>query len=239
MFSATAARNAELTATVDALPPFLAQLRTSLRAAGASLALAKPSLDALRPAVPLVRPALSELLALSGPAVSLLHRAPALVHDATVALPAIAALNRALRPGFDALLPATLQLTPVIGFVDIYRRELVQAMANLAATMEASAPAATPSGSASYLRAMSMFGNESWFGESVREPTNRDNTYFAPGELVNLARGGLLAASCENAANASQSHAGFGNVPCRLQPGFGWSGLTRYFPHVTAAPAPK
>jgi virulence factor Mce-like protein len=239
VLSATAARNTALTATVNALPPFLVVLRTSLHALGDSLSLAKPSLDALRPAAPMLAPALRDVIALSGPAVGLLHRAPTLLHDAILALPAIAGLNRALRPGFHALLPAILQLTPVIGFIGLYNRELVMAMSNLAASMEGTAPAATPSGSAGYLRSLSVVGNESHFGESVREPTNRDNTYFAPGELAYIARGGLLAASCANAGNASQSHLGFGNVPCRVQPGFGWAGLTRYFPHVTAAAAPK
>lgn len=239
VLSTTAARNHELTATVNALPPFLAELRNSLRGLGTTLALAKPSLDALRPAVPLVRPTLSELIALSKPAIQLLHRAPTLVHDAIVALPAITRLDRALHPAFHALEPAILQLTPVISFVGLYRRELTMAMADLAATMEATAPAATPSGAASYLRAISIFGNESSFGESVREPATRTNTYFAPGELANIAHGGLLAASCANTGNPSQSNFGFGNVPCRVQPGFGWAGLTRYFPHVTAAAAPR
>ena len=112
------------------------------------------------------------------------------------------------------------------------------AMADRAATMEATAPAETPGGSASYLRSLSIFGNESSFGESVREPTTRSNTYFAPGELANLGRG-LLAATCEDTGDQSQSHFGFGNVPCRVQPGFKWDGLTRYFPHVTAATAPR
>ena len=127
----------------------------------------------------------------------------------------------------------------MISFIDLYHRELVTAMANLAATMEATAPAATPGGSASYLRSIAVVGNETPFGESVREPTNRNNAYFAPGELVNIARGGLLAATCANTSDPSQSHLGFGNVPCRVQPGFGWGGLTRYFPHVTAARTPK
>jgi phospholipid/cholesterol/gamma-HCH transport system substrate-binding protein len=239
VLSATAERNSELTATVNALPPFLARLRSSLRGLGTTLALAKPSLDALRPAIPLARPALSELVTLTGPAIRLLHEAPTLLHDAIVALPAITSLDRALHPAFNALLPAVLQLTPVISYVGLYHQELTMAMADLAATMEATAPAATPSGSASYLRSLSIFGNESPYGESVREPTNRANTYFAPGELTNLARGGLEAASCANTGNPSQSHFGFGNVPCRVQPGFGWAGLTRYFPHVTAAAAPK
>lgn len=239
VFSATAARNTALTATVSALPPFLIQLRAALRALGASLALAKPSLETLVPAAPLLRPTLSDMIALSAPAVALLHQAPGLVRDSIVALPAMTALNRALHPAFHALLPAVLQLTPVVGFIGTYQRELVTAMANLAATMEATAPAATASGSAGYVRSLSVLGNESLFGESVREPANRDNAYFAPGELANIARGGLLAASCANTSDPSQSQLGFGNVPCRVQPGFAWGGLTRYFPHVTAAAAPK
>ncbi|HTX31135.1 MAG TPA: MlaD family protein [Solirubrobacteraceae bacterium] len=239
VLSATAARNAELTATVNALPPFLIQLRSSLRGLGTTLALAKPSLDALRPTAPLVRPALSELIALTGPATALLHKAPTLIHDAILALPAISNLDNALHPAFHALLPAVLQLTPVISFVGLYHQELTMAMADLAASMEGTAPAETPSGSASYLRSLSIVGDESSFGESVREPSTRSNTYFAPGELENLAQGGLEAATCENTGNPSQSHFGFGNVPCRVQPGFAWGGLTRYFPHVTAAAPPR
>jgi hypothetical protein len=130
------------------------------------------------------------------------------------------------------------QITPIISFIGTYRTELVTAMANLSASLEAQAPAKTNGwpdrpGSASYLRAISVVGNESIFGQSVREPTNRDNTNYAPGELAHL-RGGLLSASCANVHNASQSHLGFQNVPCRVQPGFRWNRLVRYFPHVTA-----
>jgi hypothetical protein len=107
-------------------------------------------------------------------------------------------------------------------------------MANLAASLEARAPANVPGGSTSYLRSLAIVGNESFFGQSVREPTNRSNTYFSPGELAYVARGGLLSATCANTGNASQSAFGFKNVPCRVQPGFRWAGLTRYFPHVTA-----
>ncbi len=43
-------------------------------------------------------------------------------------------------------------------------------------------PGFTPSGSAPYLRSLAVIGNETPFGQSIREPTNRSNTYFAPGE---------------------------------------------------------
>ena len=123
----------------------------------------------------------------------------------------------------------------MINFIGLYQTELTTAMANLAASLEATAPAAgVPGGSASYLRSLAIVGNESLFGQSVRGPNNRSNTYFAPGELSNMNQGGLEAATCANTGNKSPSPITFKNVPCKVQPGYGWSGLTRYYPHVTA-----
>jgi len=80
-------------------------------------------------------------------------------------------------------------------------------------------------------------GSESVFGQSVRAPTNRNNTYPAPGEQANIASGGLLSGSCANINNASQVPVQFGNVACRLQPQFPWGpGIgTSYYPRVRAA----
>jgi ABC-type transporter Mla subunit MlaD len=233
VFSATTARDAALSATIDAMPPFLSRLRATLGTVNVTLADAKPTLDAFRPAAPLLAPALSETIALSGPTIALLHEAPSLLDASAKALPAATRFTRAFRPAMDALLPAVREVVPVISFIGLYHRELVTAMANLAADLEATAPASTNTGTAHYLRSMSGLGNESIFGQSVREPTSRANAYFAPGELAYVGRGGLLSASCANTQNASQSPFGFANVPCRVQPGFRWSGITRYFPHVT------
>ena len=242
VFSATAHRNAALRATLDRLPPFLAGLRVTLNEAGHTLSVAGPSVSSLQRSAPLLRPALSDVISLSGPALVLLHQAPRLLHDALRALPAIAAFNNAFHPALDALLPAVRQITPVISFIGLYRQELVTAMANLAASLEAQAPAQTngypdPPGSASYLRAISVVGNETPFGQSIREPTNRDNPYFSPGELNRLASG-LESASCANTGNVSQSGLPFKNVPCRVQPGFSWNHLVRYFPRLTAGSKP-
>jgi virulence factor Mce-like protein len=239
VLSATAARNTSLAATIDALPPYLSQLRATLGTLSGTLAIAKPSLQALVPVAPLLTPALSDVVTLSGPATALLHQTPALLSALEIALPSITRFTRAFHPAVDALLPAVREVAPVISFIGTYSRELVTAMANLAAAQEATSPAATSSGSASYLRAVSMIGNESVFGQSVREPTNRANTYFAPGELANVARGGLLSANCANIHNVSQVPVRFGNVPCRVQPPLHWSGISRYYPHVTRAPLPR
>jgi virulence factor Mce-like protein len=240
VLSSTAARNAALSATVDALPPFLGRLQTTLRTLNTTLGLAKPSLDALAPVAPLVTPALKGLIGLSGPAVSLLHQAPSLIDAADSALPAIGRFSRAFKPAVDALLPAARELAPTISFVAQYRQELTTAMANLAATLQATSSAHTATGSASYLRAMSMISNESPYGQSVREPSNRDNTYFAPGELVNVGRGGLLSVDCSNTQNTAQVPLLGHNVQCRQQPGFDWGNGTAagYFPRVTRAPLP-
>jgi hypothetical protein len=239
VFSATAARNRDLAATVDALSPFLGGLRSTLRATETTLRVAQPSVSALLPVAPLLRPVLSDVIALAPSAVSLLHAVPRLVHDALKALPAVTSFSKAFHPALDVLVPALKQLAPVIDFIGLYHREIVAAMGNLAANLEASAPAQTTGwpdrpGSASYLRALSAIGNESVFGQSIREPTTRSNAYFSPGELAFLSRGGLLAASCSNVGNVSQSKIGLKNVPCRVEPGFTWSHLVRYFPHVTA-----
>jgi phospholipid/cholesterol/gamma-HCH transport system substrate-binding protein len=234
VFSATAQRNSALAATVDALPPFLAQLRATLGTVNTTLGVAKPSLDALLPAAPKLQPALSDLIALSGPTIDLLHRAPRLVHDSIVALPYITRFNTAFHPALDALVPALKQISPMIDFVGLYQRELVTAMSNLAAGLQATAPAVTSTGSAGYQRSLAIIGNETPFGQSIREPTNRSNSYFAPGELAYIGKGGLLSANCDNTTNQSQSGFGFPTVPCRPQPGFRWNGLARYFPHVTA-----
>jgi phospholipid/cholesterol/gamma-HCH transport system substrate-binding protein len=237
---ATAARDAVLSRTIDALPPFLSQLRATLHGLGITVNDARPTLTALAPVAPLLTPALRDMIRLSGPAVKLLHAAPGLILDADRALPAIQRFSVAFKPTVDALLPASRQLAPIISFVALYRRELVTTMADLAATLEAKAPANTPSGSASYLRAISMLGDESVYGQTVREPSNRHNAYFSPGELANVARGGLLSSDCANVHNQPQIPNPSPNVPCRVQPPFKWGHgvLTDYFPHVRQAALP-
>lgn len=247
VFSATAARDAKLTATVNGLPPFLAQLRITLGTLNTTLGIARPTLAALRPAAPLLRPALAEAIALSGPAVKLLHQAPGLLDAATAALPSITRFSKAFKPAVDVLLPAAREVVPIINFIAIYSRELTTAMANLGADLEGTAvanttayTAGTPAGQAHYLRSVVPINNESVFGQSVREPTNRHNGYYSPGEQANLASG-LLASDCNNTGDPSQVPLplGSGNVACRVQPGFPIGDLTQYYPHLKRSRLPK
>ncbi len=200
VLSATAARNLQLTRTVDSLPPFLAQLRRTLLTLNGTLGIARPTLAALMPVAPLLRPALSEVVALSGPAVKLLHETPTLLADSDKALPAIGAFTAAFNRTVGPLLAAARQVVPIINFIQLYPREVTAGMSNLAAFLNARAPAGGGV-TRQYLRAMFALNNESLFGQTQRPGSNRHNAYISPGELAYVGKGGLLSSDCNNIGN--------------------------------------
>jgi hypothetical protein len=85
---------------------------------------------------------------------------------------------------------------------------------------------------------MITIGSDSTYGQTTRSPGERSNTYFAPGELTGVGKGGLLSSSCANTSNKAEFALGTSNVPCRLQPQFPWGhGVAKsYYPHVTKVP---
>jgi virulence factor Mce-like protein len=241
VLSATAARDVALTRTVDGLPPFMAQLRATLKTLNGTLGIAAPTLAVIRQGAPYVRPALSELVTLSGPAVALLRQAPKLLRDANRSLPSISSFTVAFNAVLAPLLAAAQQVVPVINLISAHSDETTAAFANLPASLEASAPASN--GNTRYLRASLTLNNEALFGQSQRPSTNRHNPYVAPGELANVARGGLESSDCNNINNTTFQGAlplGSGNVTCRLQPKYPWpsnatSAGPSYYPRVTQA----
>jgi phospholipid/cholesterol/gamma-HCH transport system substrate-binding protein len=246
VLSATAARDTQLTDTVDALPPFLTQLRSTLGTLNTTLGLANPTLTQLLPVGSLLKPALSDVLRLAGPAIRLLHQAPGLVNAADGALPSITTFADAFRPAVKAILPATEDIVPIITLLSQYKNELVGAMANVAAATEATAPADTtqviggvPAGTAHYGRVLPPLNSEMFFGQSERPPSNRHNAYIAPGGWTGWATG-LPASDCNNLHDTNQVPVLTGNnIPCVASKGFTFDGLTQYYPHVTAAQPPK
>jgi phospholipid/cholesterol/gamma-HCH transport system substrate-binding protein len=243
VLSATAQEDSALTTTVNDLPAFLAELRTTLTTLNTTLGLAKPSLGALEPVAPLLQPALKDLVALSGPTVTLLRQAPAVLRDAKTALPAIQSFMTQFKPAVDAILPAAQQVAPVINIIADYRDELEAGMTNLAAILQGESPANTtsdadgiPIGEAKYIRSDLTVGSDSIYGQSVRSPGERTNSYLTPGSLNDLATG-LGAANCSNTSNVAEFPVADGNVPCKLATTFPWGHgvATSYYPHVLKA----
>ena len=239
VFSATAARNAALVQTVDRLPPFMTQLRTTLETLNGTLGLAKPVLAATKVGAPFVEPALSNLVALTGPALSLLHQAPHLIEVTNKALPEISRFTVAFNGVLDPLLAAAQQVVPVINYVQLYPKEITAAFANLPAILNGRAPASN--GLTRYIRSALTINNEGLFGQAERPASNRHNPYISPGGLANIGQGGLLSSDCNNVHNNNAiSLLSPGNVPCRIQPAFPWPSNAAtngpsFFPHLTAA----
>lgn len=244
VFAATAARHLQLTQTINLLPPFLTQLRTTLGTLNTTLGIAKPTLAVLRPVARLLPPALNDLIQLSGPAIKLLGQAPELLRLASNALPAITRFTKAFDPAVRAILPAAEEVIPVINFIGKYSDDLATSMISLAGVFQAVAPATTttntmgtPAGMAHYARVLPPIGNEIVFGQPTREPTNRHNGYFSPLEQTRLATG-LTAGDCNNTGNTSFLPLPFTNVPCVPQPAYPWGSAApttpnSYYPHLT------
>ena len=83
-----------------------------------------------------------------------------------------------------------------------------------------------------------MFSSQLLFGQTIKPASLRQNAYHLPGALAEIANGGLLASSCANIHDVGLPTIG-GAPPCKLQPGWKFQGIVRYYPHVEPAPAPK
>jgi phospholipid/cholesterol/gamma-HCH transport system substrate-binding protein len=235
--SATASRDAALTDTVRALAPLTGTLRTTSAAITHTAGIAGPLLHDLKPVVPLLAPALESIRTLTPQIEAVLGDLDVALPVAAKALPATAHLVKGLRPFIAVLYPATREITPIINLVSRYRKELVATVANAAAANQATSPGIGGK-EVHYLRSMVPVTEESLVGYEKRPPSNRHNAYFAPGELANLRKGGLLAADCRNTANPQLVPViGTGAPPCKVQPPWSFGGATRYFPHVERVPA--
>src|SRR4051794_34516378 len=156
LFAATAARNRALSATIAALPPFLAQTRTTLRTAQAAAGEAAPVIRDLEPVAPLLRPALEDTAALAPDAKRLFQRVDPLIGLSRTALPAATTLLEEARPLVRVLLPIASDLVPTVRYLASQQDQLVAATANIPAAVNAvaGAPGTDP---IHYLRAITYF----------------------------------------------------------------------------------
>ena len=234
VFSATAARNRELTATTEAFPEFLSELRSTLSSVERTSAVAAPTLRALRPVAPLVRPGLVGASRLAPELEKLFRATPPVQRAAKRGLPAITRILDATPPLLDVVYRAARDLGPTLELLSLYRREIASAFANTAAATNAFTTA--PDGRAvHYLRTMIPINNEAGYGFSQRHPTNRHNPYPAPGAQDDYLRGGLRAWDCRNLSNPETLPVippATGPPPCLVAAPWKFKGKTRSFPHV-------
>jgi phospholipid/cholesterol/gamma-HCH transport system substrate-binding protein len=235
VLAVTAARNQELTGTVDALPPFLSDLRTTMTIAGDAALQAGPTLQALLPAAPLLSPALNSLGALAPQLRSTLRDLSPVLSALGPAVPALDRVISTVTPFSRAISAAGVQLDPILSVVQLYRQELVSLFANVGDGMQASLPTADGT-LLHYVRGIDVITNEDAFGWAYRPGTNRYNPYIKPGGVTNLVHG-LQAFDCANTSNPVPIPViGTGGPPpCKVQGPWTSQGLTLDFPHVQPA----
>jgi virulence factor Mce-like protein len=238
VFSATAARDRELAATVRALPPFLAQLRATLVSAEATAAEAAPTLRTLRPVTPLLRTGLVETLRLAPELEGLFRGLRPVQIAARTGLPALGRIVDASPPLLDVVYRATRDLIPVLELLNLYRGDIVAAFANIAASTNATT-ASTDGTVRHYLRTLVPINSEGPVGQARRLASNRHNPYLAPGAQNEYLRGGLRAFDCRNLGNPQTvpiAPPATGAPPCLVQAPWRFRGQTRAFPHLERDP---
>ena len=230
-----------LAATVDAFGPFQFQLASTAHEAALAAQDAAPTVRTLEPAASDTEPAIAGADQLAQVVRGLFRASNPALRDTEQDLPALQRMLRVSPPLFSRLYPAAQQLVPFIDLIGAYRREIVAALADFGASAEASA--ATASGvNRHYIRGIDVINNEYYVAYDYRFGSNRHNAYPAPGEIDNLAHGGLGASNCSNENNANYvapitapGNTGSAVPPCLTQKPWFFEGATRYYPHLTSA----
>ncbi len=231
VFGSTARRDRELVRTVNALPPFLRELRGTLTAVDSVTDDAAPLLRELRPAAPLLRPALEGAEELLPQFVPVASELDPVIDAAQEGLPALTRILNAAGPLVDVLDPATREVLPVAKVLDTFKQLAVNGVALGGAALQAHTD------EQHYLRTLLPFWNELLVGAESRFGTNRHNPYYEPGALAKLAEGPLEAFDCKNVDNPTPvPPLGSGTPECREQGPWEFDGVSRQFPRVERAP---
>lgn len=230
----TAARQAELRATVRALPPFLAALRGAAAPAARLSETFTPSLRALRPVARTLRPTVDGAARLGTQLSATATQLDPVIGAARQGLPATRQLLRAAGPLLDRVSPLAGDLVPVARFLDAYKVDFTRSWAYVA---NATAPTAASGGGRQvhYLRLILPIWNELVAEYAQRAPTNRANPYPAPGGLTRTGQG-LQSYGCSHLGNPQLIPViGVGPPPCVAQGAYTAGGRAAQFPNLQRA----
>jgi phospholipid/cholesterol/gamma-HCH transport system substrate-binding protein len=235
LFATTAARDADLQRTLKLLPTFLDELRPTLGVARATAADAAPVVRALAPAAPRLAPVLRDTIAITPGLRALLRDSAPLITAARPGLPAATRTVRAAPALVHELEPVARDLRPVVEFLGLYRREVIQSWMNVAAATQATFQNPGAAKPLHYLRVLIPLTTEGLMVQGERMASNRHNPYIAPGGLDKLATG-LEALDCSNTSNP-QSLPVIGSAPpCKAQAPITFDGRSQSFPQLRRDP---
>ena len=189
VWEALASRDAELADTFRVFPTFLRESRTTTERTTTFALEADPLVDQLRPAARELSPTLIELDRLAPDLRGFFRDLDPLVRVSRRGLPATEQVLDNTRPILARLDPFLRQLTPVVDYLGLYRREIAAFFGNDAAATQAAGTGFSSSDSIHFLRVMNPLNPETMTGYPNRLSTSRSNAYTSPGAYDRLGRG--------------------------------------------------
>jgi phospholipid/cholesterol/gamma-HCH transport system substrate-binding protein len=188
-WEAIASRDAQLADTFRVLPTFLRESRATTQRVTAFANEADPLVTQLRPAARQLSPTLIDLDRLAPDLLGFFRDLGPLVRVSRRGLPASEEVLDNTRPILRRLSPFLKDLTPIVDYLGLYRREITAFFANDSAATQAVGPGFSNPGKVHYLRVMNPLNPEIMTGYSNRLGTNRYNPYTEPGAYDRLADG--------------------------------------------------
>jgi phospholipid/cholesterol/gamma-HCH transport system substrate-binding protein len=193
VWEAVASRDAELADTFRVFPTFLREGRETTRRLTSFAEDTDPLVDQLRPAARELSPTLIDLDRLAPDLRGFFRDLDPLVRVSRRGLPATEQVLDNTRPLLARLDPWLRELTPIVDYLGLYRREVAAFFANdVAATQDHSDPAFSVDQNVHFLRTANPLNPEMMAGYPNRLSTNRSNPYTEPGGYDKLGTEGHL-----------------------------------------------
>ena len=192
-WEAIASRDQELADFFRVFPTFLREGRITTERLTEFAQVTNPLVSQLRPAARQLSPLLIDLEPLSPDLKALFSNLRPLVKASREGLPATEQTLDNTRPLLARLPTYFNQLTPVIGYLDLYRSEITALLASDTAATQATAVGfADANDQLHYIRTMSPVNPEMIAGWPSRLGTNRSNPYVEPRGYDKLGTQGFL-----------------------------------------------
>ena len=188
-WEAIASRDAQLADTFRVFPTFLRESRATTERVTRFALEANPLITQLRPAARQISPTLIDLDRLAPDLRGFFQDLGPLVRVSRRGLPATEEVLDNTRPLLRRLDPFLSELTPIVDYLGLYRREITAFFGNDSAVTQAVGPAFASATGLHYLRVMNPMNPEIMTGYPNRLGTNRYNPYTEPGAYDRLAQG--------------------------------------------------
>jgi phospholipid/cholesterol/gamma-HCH transport system substrate-binding protein len=187
VFASTASRDAELADTFTVFPTFLRESRQTVGRVTRFANDTNPLITQLRPAARELSPTLIDLKAIAPDLRGFFRDLGPLIRVSRRGLPALERVLDNTRPLLARIDPFLRNVTPIVDYLGLYRREIAAFFANDAAATQATEQTPSSTRPLHYLRTTNPQNPENLAAYPRRLPTNRSNPYTEPGGYAKLA----------------------------------------------------